>query len=98
MLPLPAPKLILSDAERQRLDDSPDATFYSTPRMMQHADDDFIKALTSKHNIMLDRQTWVHISDMHALVPKQQRVFVDQACCCAIVKLSQAGQDTVKNA
>lgn len=43
-----APKLILSDAERQRLDESPDGQFYNTPRMMQHADDSFLQALTGQ--------------------------------------------------
>lgn len=40
-----APKMVLSDAERQRLDEAPDAQFYATPRMMQHADEAFIAAL-----------------------------------------------------
>jgi hypothetical protein len=72
-----APKLILSSAERQRLDDSPDAAFYSTPRMMQHADDDFIEALSSKQDSLLDRQTWVNA---RALAPEQLRACSTTGC------------------
>jgi hypothetical protein len=43
-----APKLVLSDAERARLDEAPDTVFYATPRIMQHAEPQFIDALTSE--------------------------------------------------
>lgn len=36
--PNAAPRLLLSDADRQRLDPSPDGAFYATPRMMHHTD------------------------------------------------------------
>lgn len=42
----PAPKLVLTDAERARLDESPDAGFYAAPRTMQHVEPQFITALT----------------------------------------------------
>jgi hypothetical protein len=47
-VPTPAPKLILTDDERRRLDESPDASFYATPRMMQHIDEAAVEALTGK--------------------------------------------------
>jgi hypothetical protein len=87
-----APKLILSDAERQRLDDSPDAAFYSTPRMMQHADDDFIEALTSKRTLLLG---------MGACACTGTRVAgrfcgAGQRLRCMSVKLTQTEHNNVK--
>jgi hypothetical protein len=43
-----APKLILTDPERRRLDESPDAAFYASPRTMQHAEPQFIAAVTGE--------------------------------------------------
>ncbi|KAF6255779.1 hypothetical protein COO60DRAFT_1462029 [Scenedesmus sp. NREL 46B-D3] len=50
---LPAPKLILTAAERTRLDESPDAAFYASPRTMQHAGPQFIAALTGIYRSLL---------------------------------------------
>lgn len=40
-----APKLLLTEAERVRLDEAPDSVFYATPRMMQHAAAEDLEAL-----------------------------------------------------
>ncbi|WIA34988.1 hypothetical protein OEZ86_013268 [Tetradesmus obliquus] len=50
---LRAPKLVLTDAERARLDESPDAGFYAAPRTMQHAEPQFIAALTGVYSALL---------------------------------------------
>jgi hypothetical protein len=43
-----APKLILTEPERRRLDESADAAFYASPRTMQHAEPQFIAAVTGE--------------------------------------------------
>mmetsp|Transcript_37936 Transcript_37936/g.150871 ORF Transcript_37936/g.150871 Transcript_37936/m.150871 type:complete len:281 (-) Transcript_37936:130-972(-) len=40
----------LKDRERQKIDKSPDAFFYNTPRLVKHADDDWHKRLTSLYH------------------------------------------------
>lgn len=56
---LRAPKLVLTDADRRRLDESPDADFYGTPRMMQHADEAFIAALSTLYSIIIPQGSCV---------------------------------------
>ncbi len=46
------PKLVLTAEERQVLDTTPDAEFYATPRMVQHADEAFIGRLTGDHYML----------------------------------------------
>lgn len=50
---LRAPKLVLSEAERARLDEAPDTVFYATPRTMQHAEPQLIDALTRLYASLL---------------------------------------------
>uniref|UniRef100_A0A383VHU0 Methyltransferase type 11 domain-containing protein n=1 Tax=Tetradesmus obliquus TaxID=3088 RepID=A0A383VHU0_TETOB len=50
---LRAPKLVLTDAERARLDESPDAGLYAAPRTMQHVEPQFIAALTGVYSALL---------------------------------------------